>query len=184
MIYYKFFNPEPIYYFCEIDYVHKTEKWLPIKGYEGIYEVSDLGRVKSLKYGVKILKQGLTKGGYLIVAFSLYGKIKSINVHFLVMESFLNHKSQGLKMVIDHINHIKLDNNLINLRIITNRENTNKKHVKPTSRYTGTRFIKKTNKWVSTIYHNKKSIHIGSFDTEREAGMAYENYIQKKIVVN
>lgn len=77
MLYYKFLNPEPIYYFCEIDYVFKTEIFKDIIGFEGKYQISDLGRLKSLqrqklhlgkhKITLKdsILKPGKNSNGYL-----------------------------------------------------------------------------------------------------------------------
>ena len=84
-----------------------NEQWRPVKGYEGLYEVSSLGRVKSLNYnrtGVeKILKPGMTSG-YLQVGLYKDGEVKHFYVHRLVAEAFLpnpegltevNHKDEN-----------------------------------------------------------------------------------------
>jgi hypothetical protein len=59
-----------------------VENWLPVKDYEGFYEVSDLGRVRSLRFGkVKIMKQSLSSNKYLIVNLWNDKKMKSYSVH-------------------------------------------------------------------------------------------------------
>lgn len=66
-----------------------NEQWRPVDGYEN-YEISSLGRVKSLKYGVeKILKPAKNKDGYLQVSLYRNGKEKRLYVHRLVAEAFL-----------------------------------------------------------------------------------------------
>ena len=50
MDYHKNLGLEPIKYFCKIDNEIKTEQWKDVVGYEGLYQVSDLGRIKSLNY--------------------------------------------------------------------------------------------------------------------------------------
>ena len=67
-----------------------NEIWKPIKGYEGLYEVSNLGRVKSIRFGKeRILKPGTDKRGYLHVVLSKNNKQKTHKVHRLVMEAFI-----------------------------------------------------------------------------------------------
>lgn len=77
------------------------EEWRPIKGYEGFYEVSSLGRVRSLdrvvkckngncqKFFGKIMKPRTNKDGYLTVALSMNNKQKSKQIHRLVAITFL-----------------------------------------------------------------------------------------------
>lgn len=69
------------------------EIWKPVEGYEGIYEVSNFGRVKSLNYHregiVKILKPQKDGSGYLQVQLWRNGKMKAFKVHRLVAEAFL-----------------------------------------------------------------------------------------------
>ena len=66
-------------------------------------------------------------------------------------------------MVVDHINHNRLDNRKQNLRLCTQGENLRNKKVK------GVAFDKRRNKWYARIMINRKNLHLGSFDTKEEA---------------
>ena len=69
----------------------KKEYWKPIKGYEGLYEVSNLGRVKSLKFGKeRMLKVSKDKKGYLHVVLCKENILKTYYVHRLVAEAFID----------------------------------------------------------------------------------------------
>ena len=104
------------------------EKWKDIKGYEGIYQVSDLGRVKRLeskryagngsyaKVKERILKPRITKNGYVVAG--LCGK--TFNVHRLVLETF---SPIDEKLDTMHLNNNRIDNRLDNLRWGTRKEN-------------------------------------------------------------
>ena len=106
------------------------EIWKDIKGYEGLYQVSNLGRVKSLerydsynrKVDEKILK---TKEnlGYIYVNLHKNGIQKGYKVHRLVAEAFIPNPDN--KPCVDHINTIKDDNRVDNLRWVTYEENMN-----------------------------------------------------------
>ena len=149
------------------------EIYKPIEGYEG-YEVSNLGNVKSLK-GIKerILKPSSNGLGYLCVVLHKNGKPKMFTVHKLVAITFLNHKPNGHKTVIDHINGIKQDNRLENLREISQRENSSKLN-KGSSKYVGVCWCKRANKWLSSININGKSKHLGYFKNEKLASAVYQ----------
>jgi len=186
MEFYKNLDLLDIIYFCEIDKVEKTEQWLPVIEYEGVYEVSDLGRIKSIERYVlkidtpkliksRILKQFLGKRGYLSVNFSLLGITKTNMVHKLVSMSFHKHKPCGYEIVINHKNFIRTDNRKLNLEETTQRENANMKHLKSTSKYTGVHYDKKQKKWISIIVINGKNKFLGSFKDELEASTYYEN---------
>ena len=152
----------------------QKEIWKDVLGYEGLYQVSSLGRVKSLKFNKeKILKLRVNKKRYFEVVLYIKGKSKVFKVHRLIAMSFLNYKNNQNKLVIDHINNNQLDNNIDNLQIITQRENTNKDK-KGTSKYTGVSWNKLNNKWISKIYLNGKQRYLGSFDSELEAYNAYQ----------
>ncbi len=154
----------------------KKEEWKSIPNYEGLYEISSYGRVKSLRFNKElILKLRIGTKHYQDVG--LYkNKIKSTReIHQLVAEAFLNHKPCGLKLVVDHINNDKLDNRVENLRIITQRENANRKHLKSTSKYTGVCFDATNKKWKAAIRINGKQTHLGLFTEEYDAYLAYQN---------
>lgn len=100
------------------------EYWRNIKDYEGLYQVSNHGRVKSLKYGKeKILKAGKNKKGYLYVVLCKYGVKKTFRVHRLVAEAFIPNPEN--KPCIDHINTDRTDNRADNLRWCTQKDNCN-----------------------------------------------------------
>ena len=66
------------------------EIWKDIEGYEGLYQVSNLGRVKSLKFNkIKILSQGISGSGYKIVSLSKENQRKIFLVHRLVAMAFV-----------------------------------------------------------------------------------------------
>ena len=155
------------------------ERWLPIVGYEGLYEVSDLGRVRSLarngtsKNG-RILKQQ-NYCGYLSVILNNKGH-KIMRVHRLVLLSFLPIEEEKQ---VDHINHIKTDNRLENLRWATGSENMRyrKKWANCSSQYKGVSWNKRDNLWEVSIFYNNKKVNLKRFDTEIEAAKAYNTYI-------
>lgn len=163
--------------------VAQLEIWVAVRDYEGLYEVSNLGRVKSLPkkgsggHNGKILKQTPDGVGYLMVALCGKGKPKTFRVHKLVYESF-NGKTDL------HIDHIaegnKQDNRLCNLQAITCRENITKYHLtkNTSSKYTGVTWHKTDGKWVSNININGKLNRLGSFINEEEASEAYQNALK------
>ena len=151
------------------------EKWREVKGFEGIYNVSSFGRVKSLKFRKeKILKNGESSVGYCMVVLSKSCITFARTVHQLVAESFLGHAPCGFKLVINHIDFNKLNNFYLNFKIVTNRENSNKKHIKSSSQYTGVSWNKINQKWVSHIFINRRLKHLGYFDNEYHAHLAYQ----------
>ena len=163
------------------------EVWKDIPEYEGFYQVSNLGNVKSLdRIGSdgrnlkgKVLKTFIRSKTYSAVTLSKNNKSKLINTHQLVAYAFLNHKSCGYKLVVNHIDINPKNNNLYNLEVITQRENANKKHIKSSSKYVGVSWHKNRNKWQSHIRINDKSKHLGLFTDEKEAAQAYQNELNK-----
>lgn len=157
------------------------EIWKDIKGYEGLYQVSNLGNVKSLKRKYvlreKILKKSVNKNGYHCVGLSKNGELKPFYVHSLVSMTFLNHNNKINNLITDHINNVKADNRVCNLQLISSRENTSKDRKNGTSKYTGVcSFIEsKKVKWVSAIRINGKIKYLGRFKNEYEAHLAYQN---------
>lgn len=162
------------------------EFWKKIEGFEG-YEISNLGRVKSLpkklknKHGYfyskeKILNSNIGFGGY------KYQKIKNktFAVHRLVAMHFLEKPIN--KNIVNHIDLNILNNNSQNLEWVNNRENTH--HFELTqnriSKYIGVSFDKQRNKWVSKIKVNGKTVNLGRFNNEIDAYNKYLDYAQTK----
>ena len=170
------------------------EIWKDINGYEGYYQASNLGRIKSLSRTFnhptgngtitikdKILSPSIEGSGYLIVSLSKKGIQKKFKVHQLIAMTFLNHIPCGHKIVVNHIDFDKKNNKVINLELVTTRENSNKKHLKSTSKYTGVSWNKRDKKWRSYIYINGKLKHLGYYESELEAHEAYQNALNNII---
>lgn len=104
-----------------------TETWKEIASYEGLYEVSDLGRVKSLNYNhtgkENILKPHKNSKGYLRVRLCKNGQVNHIAVHRLVACAFLPNPNN-----LDTINHkdeVKTNNAVSNLEWMSRKDNIN-----------------------------------------------------------
>lgn len=104
------------------------EKWKDVKDYEGLYEVSSYGNIRSLNYRKtgkkKILKTQINKHGYEMVDLSKNGVRKTFQVHRLVAETFIPNPD-GFNTV-DHIDSNKTNNHLNNLQWMSNSDNVKK----------------------------------------------------------
>lgn len=110
------------------------EVYKAIKNYEGIYEVSNTGKVRSLDrmgrcghhgtllYKGKQLKAGIASNGYYMVGLCKQGKRISRTVHSLVAEHFVDGYEEGLE--VNHIDLSKLNNHADNLEWVTPSYNT------------------------------------------------------------
>lgn len=145
-----------------------------VPNYNGIYKVSNLGNVKSLKFGKeKILKQS-KRTNYMYVVLYKNNKTKTFDTHQLIAMAFLEHVPNRKEFIVDHINNNKLDNRLENLQIISQRQNSTKDLKIGTSKFVGVYFNKKENKYMSRIYINGKRKYLGLFVSEHEASKAYQ----------
>lgn len=181
-----------------------NEEWKDVVGYEGLYQVSSLGNVRSSDREVTQLhprsKQGTHrfartyKGkrlrvrqdniGRCTVSLSKDGKVRSRRVHQLVAEAFLGHTPDGtLSLVVDHIDNDPSNNRADNLQIVSQRANTLKDKRASEGSRSGVSRSSDANRrkpWIATAKVNGKSVYIGRFETEDEAGDAYDAFIGLK----
>lgn len=163
------------------------EIWKPVKDYEGLYEVSNLGRVKSLKRLVnhkdstrlineRILKPWDNSHGYFQVKLLKHGKSNMFRVHRLVAEAFL--EKLYYQNQVNHKNYLRNDNRVENLEWVSNLENNSHKslNINTKNKYPCVSYHKQRKKWRARIRHNNKQVHIGLFDTELEAYQARVNF--------
>ncbi len=166
------------------------EIWKDIPDYEGLYQVSTQGRVKSLERKVwmkrnncfktlkeRILKESINSSGYRQVVLHENKFINTFKVSVLVAIAFLGHKKCKFKIVVDHKDEIKTNDNLYNLQLVTHRKNISKNKLtlaNKSSIYTGVDFFKRDNKWRAMIEINHKKKHLGLFNSEIEASNAYQ----------
>ena len=154
------------------------EVFKDVPNYEGIYQVSNLGNVKSLKWNKEIImKQGISSR-YLAVNLRKENVSKTYRVHVLVAMAFLDFKPNKQVLTIDHKNGVRTDNRLENLQIVTQRINILKDRKRNISNFAGVKKNKKLNKWTAQMKINKKFIHLGVFENEEDAGKIYEKAIE------
>jgi hypothetical protein len=179
MEHYKNLSLEDIVY-TDDNGVTCVEQWKDIPDYEGYYQVSDLGRIKSLKRFVKsnnkqitkdsILTAPLNTNGYPALGLSKNNYRKPFRVHRIVAMAFLGLTKDTIG-VCDHIDNNRQNNKLSNLQIISSRLN-NKKDAKNKTNYIG---VKKTGKKFSAnIKLNGKNLSLGTFNSVLEAHKKYE----------
>ena len=111
------------------------EKWLPIKGFEGYYEVSNYGRIRSLdrsiltkdgvrtNYKGRLLSQSIGTKGYPKVAITKDGKQKCVFIHRAAAEAFIENKDSLPE--VNHIDENKLNNHISNLEWCSTKYNSN-----------------------------------------------------------
>ena len=134
-----------------------------VAGFVGLYQVSNLGRVKNYRTG-RILKPGKDGGGYFVVNFYKNGIVTKHAVHRCVANGFLENPEN--KKCVDHINRIKTDNNLLNLRFATHSQNSMNKNKQSnnTSGHIGVSWDRNAKKWKVQIRVNGKKKYLGLFD--------------------
>lgn len=111
------------------------EEFRNVHGYEGLYEISNTGIVRSVErkvetskgiriYKSKILNPGIQKSGYLYVTLSKEGKSRTFRVHRLVAEAFIPNPNNLSD--VDHIDENKNNNSVENLRWLSHKENSSR----------------------------------------------------------
>jgi len=97
------------------------EQWLPVQGYEGLYEVSNMGRIRN-RYGRILKQEDKTGSEYKRVHLCKSNRAKHHSVHRLVAIAFVPNESGG--EVVNHLDHNKANNNADNLEWCTIKENS------------------------------------------------------------
>lgn len=101
-----------------------TERWEPVSGYEGLYEVSDIGQVARVSNGKReLLKQRIDRKGYSRVNLSKEGSLRTYRVHRLVAERFIANPCNYSE--VNHIDENKLNNKVANLEWCSRSYNVN-----------------------------------------------------------
>jgi hypothetical protein len=147
----------------------ESEQWRDVIGYGGIYEVSNLGRVRA---GFHIMTPQLHRNGYRYLILSLDGKPQTATeVHRIVAKAWI--PNPETKPMVDHIigGAHKTNNRVSNLRWATKSENARNRITR--SEYKGTRWCKDSNKWKATIRCEGETINLGSFHDRVEAYFHY-----------
>ena len=148
------------------------ENWRSINLYLN-YEVSSIGRVRNVDTGL-ILKPYLAIVGYYVVNLCSHNKAKQHKIHRLVAEAFITNLDD--KPIVDHVDGVKTNNVVSNLRWATYSENGMNQKAQQTaksSKYKGVSFVKQSNKWLACIMIDKKKNHLGYFSKETEAAQRY-----------
>jgi len=185
------------------------EIWKDIAGFENYYQVSNFGRVKRKKHFIecengnkrffkeKILFYKKNEKGYIRVHLRSKLKDSMYAVHRIVAEAFIPNPDR--KETVNHKDFNKENNYVENLEWMTISENI--KHAVVNSRYKSANLKKRhrtknntssiyngvsfdnsqIKKWRARIYFNKKSIHIGRFNSEIEAAKAYDSFVKENI---
>jgi len=129
----------------------------------------------------RFLKQGLSGHGYLATGTGINGKRFNFRAHRVVAEVCLGDFDESLQ--VDHIDGDKLNNAPENLRMLTNSENhrsfKNKKKG-TSSKYRGVARHKATKKWAAQIHTDGTKKHLGYFDDEEEAALAYDQAAEER----
>lgn len=124
----------------------------------------------------------LSNSGYLMSKVRINNESKSIGQHQTTYRYYNEDYRlfNGVIYVIDHIDSNKINNSIENLRLVTFRENTSKERTINSNLPTGVTYIQKTNNYISRIYLNDRTYHLGVFGNSEEASLKYkyvlENY--------
>ena len=172
------------------------EEFRDVIGYEGLYQVSNLGNVKSLSrfrkgknestvtVKEKILKPGANSVDYLVVGLCKNGKRSTKKVHQLVAIAFLGHIPNGYKIVVDHVDNDTRNNKANNLQLIPQRLNSTKDTKSKYSKYKGLNYDKTNDSWRGKISSKGKIYYTKTVTTETEAYCLYKLLLNELNLVN
>ena len=145
-------------------------KYVIVDGHVNLkYKVSNFGSVINVEKNNKLVKLSPTVGGYLVCGIDG----KCVNVHKLVMNTFIGADRDPKKICCDHINGNGFDNRIINLRWCNYQENGANKKIRPDRGYKGVYYNPKYGNYVAKVSKNGRSYYLGTFQDLRSAKIAY-----------
>ena len=162
-----------------------------IIGYEGLYQVSNLGNVKSLSRIVKrtdgrkqelkgkALKTIKSSGGYNQCALYKDGSRRLILVHTMVSKAFISTDYRSKGLVVRHKNQVRTDDTLENLEVVSRGESLSNR--KGTSDFVGVSFCNTTGLWAASIFINGKQKFLGRFKEEILAHYKHQQAVMDNI---
>jgi hypothetical protein len=150
------------------------EEWKNID--KSFYSVSSLGNIKNNNTN-RLLKSKFDKDGYIYYHININNRQKAFRIHRLLGNYFIPNLNN--LPLIDHINNIRNDNRLENLRWISYSNNVvnSLKCKNSSSIYKGVCYLKHRNRFQAYISVNKKQLRIGYFKNEIDAVKAYNQYV-------
>ncbi len=165
------------------------EIWKEIPEYEGYYEVSNYGNIRTMNRfivnskGIKSYYVSKYRNpsvyDYRIILLSKNGKVKGFKISRLVALLFVSGRNLE-KNIVNHIDGNKLNDYFKNLEWCTSSQNSIHSFEKGMSikknKVSGIFYEKRRNKWASYLYRNNKNIFIGRFNTQEEAIIKRKNY--------
>jgi hypothetical protein len=170
---------------------NNAEIWKDIVGFEGLYQISNYGNVKSCrryvnaKFGKrvvneKLLSLGKDKDGYFMAILCQDGIKKTVKIHRLVANAFIDKFDD--KNIVNHIDSNKSNNIVSNLEWVSSLENSchSRLKMKTSSKYVGVCFHKKDNKFRATATIDGKTINLGRFENEEDAYELRLNFLKDK----
>ena len=140
-----------------------------LKNYEGLYQINKNGEIKNIKKNI-IMKLKTDKG-YLRIGLRK-DKRKFYLIHRLLAIQFIENPNEY--KIVDHIDNNPLNNDLENLRWITNSGNCRNRIPTGSSKYLGVNWEKNSKKWRANIKIEGKYKHLGYFTNEEDASLVYK----------
>lgn len=159
-----------LFYFME----NEVEIWVLVADTKEKYSVSSFGNILN-NFNNTLIKKHIDKHGYEAVGLLIDGRFKTVKVHSIVAKNFIDASYREKGLVVNHIDFNRKNNKLNNIEVVSIRDNSNKKHLKSTSEYVGVHWDNGTKKWKSTITIGRVKKHLGYYDNEKSAFIAYQD---------
>jgi len=159
------------------------EEYRDIKGYEGVYQVSNIGNVRRFYAGIKsfrMMKPINHSGGYSRLKLRNKGNDKDVYIHRLVAEAFIEKSGE----VVNHLDGNKKNNHLSNLEVCSQRENVTHAFQKRKMHSSFAGVSKFENKWRSDFFVNGKRTKTFGFNCETAAYVNYLRLLKQNNIVN